>query len=108
MRDCPLRGELSRVTGGLSAAGVVDQSAELELHRVDWRGIHDARRNVERVDEFGRPQDAHPGAEFVFRLLGDEPSFDLRGLYAPFASGNYKLGPEVETSARFASGVRTT
>lgn len=45
-----------------------------------------------------------PAAELVFRLLGDEPSFDLRGLYAPFANGNYKLAPEVQTSARFASG----
>jgi hypothetical protein len=45
-----------------------------------------------------------PVAEFVFRLIGDEPSFDLRGLFAPFASGNYKLAPEVQTSARFASG----
>jgi hypothetical protein len=48
-----------------------------------------------------------PVAELVFRLLGDEPSFDLRGLYAPFANGNYKLAPEVQTSARFASGPLT-
>ena len=45
-----------------------------------------------------------PVAELAFRLIGDEPSFDLRGLYAPFANGNYKLAPEVQTSARFASG----
>jgi hypothetical protein len=45
-----------------------------------------------------------PVAELVFRLLGDEPSFDLRGLYVPFANGTYKLAPEVQTSARFASG----
>jgi len=45
-----------------------------------------------------------PVAEVIFRLLGDEPSFDLRGLYVPFANSNYKLAPEVQTSARFASG----
>jgi hypothetical protein len=45
-----------------------------------------------------------PVAELVFRLLGDEPSFDLRGLYMPFANGSYKLAPDVKTSARFASG----
>jgi hypothetical protein len=46
-----------------------------------------------------------PAAELAFRLLGDEPSFDLRGMYAPFGNGNYKLAPEVQTSARFASGL---
>jgi hypothetical protein len=45
-----------------------------------------------------------PAAESVFRLLGDQPSFDLGGLYVPFQKGNYKLAPEVQTSARFASG----
>ena len=45
-----------------------------------------------------------PVAELAFRLLGDAPSFDLRGLFAPFANGNYKLAPDVETRARFASG----
>jgi hypothetical protein len=45
-----------------------------------------------------------PIAEFAFRLLGDEPSADLRGLYTQFGSGNYKLAPNVRTSARFASG----
>ena len=45
-----------------------------------------------------------PVAELVFRLLGDEPSFDLRGLYVSFTNGTYKLAPEVQTSARFASG----
>jgi len=48
-----------------------------------------------------------PVAEFVFRLIGDEPSSDLRGLYAPFANRNYKLAAEVQTSARLASGPLT-
>jgi len=43
-------------------------------------------------------------AEAVFRLLGDAPSEDLRGLYAPFGDNGYKLGANVDTSASWASG----
>ncbi len=43
-------------------------------------------------------------AECVFRLLGDEPSTDLQGLYVPFADGNYKLGSFVDTDAFHFSG----
>jgi hypothetical protein len=45
-----------------------------------------------------------PVAELAFRLLGDEPSADLRGLYTQFAGRNYKLASDVRTGARFASG----
>jgi hypothetical protein len=45
-----------------------------------------------------------PAAEVVFRLLGDEPSADLRGLYVRFADGNYKHGALVNTDAFRASG----
>lgn len=45
-----------------------------------------------------------PAAELVFRLVGDEPSPDMRGLFVPFADGNYRLGPFVETHAFFAQG----
>jgi hypothetical protein len=46
-----------------------------------------------------------PLAEGFFRLIGDEPSVDLQGLYVSFAGDNYKLGPNVETSASLASGL---
>lgn len=45
-----------------------------------------------------------PTAEAFFRLIGDEPSFDLQGLYSPFAGDNYKLGSHVDTGASFAVG----
>lgn len=45
-----------------------------------------------------------PVAEGTFRLLGDEPSADLRGLYAPFADGNYKNAASVDTGASLAAG----
>jgi hypothetical protein len=45
-----------------------------------------------------------PLAEIAFRLLGDEPSLDLRGMYAPFDDGSYKLASNVNTDARLASG----
>ena len=43
-------------------------------------------------------------AEGVFRLLGDKPSGDMRGLYESFGPGGYKLGANVDTSADWASG----
>jgi hypothetical protein len=43
-------------------------------------------------------------AEAVFRLLGDRPSNDLAGLYAPFHNGGYKLAADVDTHAHWASG----
>lgn len=43
-------------------------------------------------------------AEGVFRLLGDKPSGDMRGLYESFGAGGYKLGANVDTSADWASG----
>ena len=43
-------------------------------------------------------------AEGVFRLLGDKPSGDMRGLYEGFGTGGYKLGANVDTSADWASG----
>jgi hypothetical protein len=45
-----------------------------------------------------------PLAEGAFRVLGDEPSVDLQGMYAQFTNGNYKLAPSVDTGARFAAG----
>lgn len=45
-----------------------------------------------------------PVAEAFFRLIGDEPSFDLQGLYVPFAGDNYKLGSRVDTGASLAVG----
>jgi hypothetical protein len=45
-----------------------------------------------------------PLAEGAFRVLGDEPSVDLEGMYAQFTDGNYKLAPSANTGARFASG----
>ncbi len=43
-------------------------------------------------------------AEAAFRLTGDRPTFDLKGLYEPFGSGGYKLRPNVDTEAYWASG----
>jgi hypothetical protein len=48
-----------------------------------------------------------PVAELVFRLLGDAPSPDMRGLFVPFAEGNYKLGASVDAHAFYASGRKT-
>ena len=45
-----------------------------------------------------------PAAEAVFRVLGDTPSYDLQGLYVPFAHGSYKLGSLVSTDAFWATG----
>jgi hypothetical protein len=45
-----------------------------------------------------------PLAEGVFRLMGDRPSDDLAGLFAPFLNGSYKLAPHVETGARVSAG----
>jgi hypothetical protein len=44
------------------------------------------------------------GAEVVFRLLGDQPSADLKGMYAPFGKGSYRLGQNVDTNAAWAAG----
>jgi len=46
-------------------------------------------------------------AEAVFRLVGDAPTHDLEGLYAPFVDGNYKLATNVDTEADWASGKLT-
>lgn len=43
-------------------------------------------------------------AEGVFRWLGDRPSDDLEGLFAPFGNGSYKLGSWVDTEAAWAAG----
>ena len=48
-----------------------------------------------------------PVAEGVFRLLGDVPSPDMRGLFVPFAKGSYKLGALVDTQAFYAQGRET-
>src|SRR4029077_13195230 len=48
-----------------------------------------------------------PVAEVVFRVLGDAPSPDLKGLYISFADGNYKQRPFVDTYAFYASGRLT-
>jgi hypothetical protein len=48
-----------------------------------------------------------PAAELVFRLLGDKPSPDMRGLFAPFANGGYRLGASVDTYAFYARGLVT-
>ena len=45
-----------------------------------------------------------PIAEATFRLLGDEPSTALRGLYTPFENGNFKNAAAVDTDAFLASG----
>jgi hypothetical protein len=46
-------------------------------------------------------------AEGVFRTLGDRPTFDLRGLYAPFEAQNYRLAANVDTEANWSSGRLT-
>lgn len=46
-------------------------------------------------------------AEGAFRLLGDRQSLDLQHLYSPFANGNYKLAPNVDTAATWSSGRLT-
>ncbi len=43
-------------------------------------------------------------SEGVFRLLGDKPSADLKGLYAPFGTGSYRLAENVDTDATWAAG----
>jgi hypothetical protein len=43
-------------------------------------------------------------AEVGFRLLGDRPSADLGGMYAPFEGGSYKLAPSVNTDASWSAG----
>jgi hypothetical protein len=43
-------------------------------------------------------------AELTFRILGDHPSADMKGLYASFGDGSYKLASRVDTSANWASG----
>ena len=43
-------------------------------------------------------------AECVFRVLGDRPSPEMRGLYTAFGDGAYKLLPNARTGANWASG----
>jgi len=43
-------------------------------------------------------------AEVCFRWLGDRPSADMAGLFAPFGAGSYRLAPSVNTSEDLASG----
>ena len=45
-----------------------------------------------------------PIAEGVFRMSGDESSPDMRGLFAAFDKGTYKLSTSVDTYAFYASG----
>jgi len=47
------------------------------------------------------------GAELAFRAAGDQPTFDLHGLYAPFEDGTYRLGANVDTGANWSSGKLT-
>lgn len=46
-------------------------------------------------------------AEGVFRLIGDTPSRDMGGLYEQFQEDGYKLAPNVETGANWATGPFT-
>lgn len=46
-------------------------------------------------------------AEGAFRLLGDQPSLDLKNLYSSFGSGSYKLASNVDTAATWSSGRLT-
>jgi hypothetical protein len=46
-------------------------------------------------------------AEVMFRALGDRPTLDLQGMYAPFEAGNYRLATNVDTEASWASGRLT-
>ena len=43
-------------------------------------------------------------AEEIFRLLGDKPSGDLKGLFIEFGDRSYRLAPNVLTGANWASG----
>ncbi len=43
-------------------------------------------------------------ADVIFRLLGDAPSADLGGMYAPFEEGTYKLAASVDTDAAWSAG----
>lgn len=43
-------------------------------------------------------------AEGAFRVLGDHPSPEMAGLYAPFGDGAYKLQANARTGANWASG----
>lgn len=45
-----------------------------------------------------------PAAELSFRMMGDQVSPDLEGLFKPFADGSYKLHPNRDTYAFYAAG----
>jgi hypothetical protein len=47
------------------------------------------------------------GAELAFRASGDQPTFDLHGMYAPFEDGTYRLAANVDTEANWSSGRLT-
>lgn len=46
-------------------------------------------------------------AEGAFRVLGDQASPEMKGLYMPFGDGAYKLLPNARTGANWASGSFT-
>jgi hypothetical protein len=50
---------------------------------------------------------ATAAAEGLFRAAGDRPNVDLKGLFAPFADGNYRLAANLDTESTLASGRLT-
>lgn len=50
---------------------------------------------------------ATAAAEGVFRTLGDRPTLDLGGMYAPFEADSYRLAANVDTEASWSSGRLT-